>query len=33
MGYRFPSLRRTLLPALERKGRAAKKKYLARNAR
>jgi hypothetical protein len=33
MGYLFPSLRRTLLPALERKGRAAKKKYLARNAR
>ncbi len=33
MGYLFPSLRRTLLPVLERKGRAAKKKYLARHAR
>jgi len=33
MGYLFPSLRRTLLPALERKGRAAKKKYLARHTR
>ena len=29
MGYLFPGLRRLLIPVLERKGRAAKKKYLA----
>jgi short-subunit dehydrogenase len=33
MGYLFPALRRSLIPALERKGRSAKKKYLARRSR
>jgi short-subunit dehydrogenase len=33
MGYLFPGLRRSLIPVLERKGRAAKKKYLARHSR
>ncbi len=33
MGYLFPGLRRSLIPVLERKGRAAKKKYLARRSR
>jgi len=33
MGYLFPGLRRSLIPLLERKGHAAKKKYLARRSR
>jgi len=33
MGYLFPGLRRALIPVLERKGRAAKKKYLASRSR
>jgi len=33
MGYLFPELRRSLIPMLERKGRSAKKKYLARRSR
>ena len=33
MGYLFPSLRRSLVPMFERKGHAAKKKYLARRSR
>ncbi len=33
MGYLFPGLRRSLIPVLERKGRAAKQKYLARRSR
>ena len=33
MGYLFPGLRRTLIPLLERKGHAAKKKYLERRSR
>ena len=32
MGYLFPSMRRTFLPVLERKGRAAKQKYLERRS-
>ncbi len=31
LGYLFPGLRRALLPVLERKGRAAKQKFAARN--
>ena len=33
MGYLFPGLRRSLIPVLQRKGHAAKKKYLARRSR
>jgi len=33
IGYLFPQLRRSLIPMLERKGRSAKKKYLARHSR
>jgi len=33
MAYLFPGLRRSLVPVLERKGHAAKKKYLARRSR
>jgi NADP-dependent 3-hydroxy acid dehydrogenase YdfG len=32
MAYLFPSMRRTLVPVLERKGRAAKKKYMERRS-
>lgn len=33
VGYLFPSMRRSLLPVFERKGRAAKKRYMERRSR